>query len=239
MKIHPVGAELFHEDGQTGRLNTEWFIWWHCQWQSLGPEWIGKHVKRSGRGLTKGTVWEGLRKAISSGYRDLPATLPSAARRHKHTVLIFTAFENSDLISVEFVWGPYKVVAGCAKTRQCNWVDCFAFTLPPQHTHTSNLIDIHSKVSEEKHAFPLLAFALCKKHNNQSIPTQEGKNYSLPLWCRRWPWRYWWLSKLHRCSVTLLKLLNCKHCCWRRQEWGIRAFWATELANSIFHIDPL
>ena len=66
--------------------------------------WKAKLVKVRGRGLTEGTVQEGLRKTITSGCLDLPNALPSrSAARRMGTQCEFADFENPDLLLVEFL----------------------------------------------------------------------------------------------------------------------------------------
>jgi hypothetical protein len=64
-----------------------------------------KHVKGRGRGLTEGTVREGLRKTVTSGCLDLPNALPSrsAARR------LGTRCEYSQLLRSHINGLPFEV----------------------------------------------------------------------------------------------------------------------------------
>ena len=77
-------------------------------------------MKGRGRGLTEGTVREGLKKTITSAWLDLANALPSrlAARR------MGTQYEYSQLLrsQISYQWssfrGPYKVVVMRSMTPQ-------------------------------------------------------------------------------------------------------------------------
>jgi len=87
--------------------------------------------------------------------------------------------------------------------------------------------------------FPYL-HSVCVENTQQPINSNtEGKNYSLILWSRRWPWRYRWRSKRHRFSLTLLKPLNCKHPAVGVGKSGVRerTVWGNEPVIGSFHTD--